>query len=112
MAEATERRRDTQELIDAVHQIDIKLAQMNEQLGRLVSDAESEKQSRERVNSHIGSEFEKINATLNGTGDMVGLRGRVDRLELSRAAMIKVVSAIWGSLAASIAEVIFRYFKP
>ncbi len=46
------------------HEVTIKIVQIEEQLARLVSDAESEKDTRQRANSSINTSLREIEARL------------------------------------------------
>lgn len=53
-----------QEILERIHQLELKQERMDAQTGRLVSDAESEKGTRERANSEIWHYLRKMEERL------------------------------------------------
>lgn len=77
----------------------------NHQLGRIVSDIESEKGTRARVNADLNSKVEKITDEINGNGkigvksELAVLRERSDKMEDALADITKEQRIIGNKIA-------------
>lgn len=79
---------------ERLHSIELKIGSINDQLGRICSDIESEKGTRARINSSINSALEEIRVLLYGKGDAVGFNTRIDRLEQAEKRRAFLITAI------------------
>lgn len=75
-----ERRRDMPELLERIHKIENALNSVEAQMGRIISDIESEKGTRTRTNDRLYKHIDDMNHFIFGNGS-VGLTTRLDRLE-------------------------------